>query len=93
MESTLPKMLYIHWQLDREGKDELKDNALESLILMGENPGSYGVIRQKGGLMKSYRSDAGGTLYIGQKGEGLFIQTGGTNYSTPSRADRTSAPS
>ena len=54
---------------------------LGSLILMGENPGSYGVIRQKGGLMKSYRSDAGGTLYIGQKGEGLFIQTGGTNYS------------
>ena len=52
---------------------------LGSLILMGENPGSYGVIRQKGGLMKSYRSDAGGTLYIGQKGEGLFIQTGGTN--------------
>ena len=54
---------------------------LGSLILMGEHAGSYGVIRQKGGLMKSYRTDAGGTLYIGQKGEGLFIQTGGTNYS------------
>ena len=54
---------------------------LGSLILMGEHVGSYGVIRQKGGLMKSYRTDAGGTLYIGQKGEGLFIQTGGTNYS------------
>lgn len=36
MESTQPKMLYIQWQLDREEKDELKDNALESLGLMGE---------------------------------------------------------
>ena len=36
MESVLPKMLYIHWQLDRKGKDELKDNALESLTEMGE---------------------------------------------------------
>ena len=36
MESTLPKMQYIIWQLDRRPKDELKDNALESLILMGE---------------------------------------------------------
>ncbi len=36
MESTLPKMLYIQWQLDREDKDELKDNALESLTDMGE---------------------------------------------------------
>ena len=36
MESTLPKMLYINWQLDREGQDELKDNALEGLTEMGE---------------------------------------------------------
>lgn len=36
MESTQPKMLYIQWQLDRAPKDEMKDNALESLILMGE---------------------------------------------------------
>lgn len=36
MDSTLPKMLYIHWQLDRGDKDELRDNALESLIQMGE---------------------------------------------------------
>ena len=36
MESTLPKMQYIHWQLDRVPKDELKDNALESMILMGD---------------------------------------------------------
>ena len=36
MESVLPKMLYIHWQLDREGKDELRDNALERLTAMGE---------------------------------------------------------
>ena len=36
MESTLPKMQYILWQLDRKPKDDLKDNALESLILMGE---------------------------------------------------------
>ena len=37
MESVLPKMLYIHWQLNREAKDELKDNALESLTEMGES--------------------------------------------------------
>ena len=36
MNSVLPKMLYIHWQLDREDRDELKDNALESLTEMGE---------------------------------------------------------
>ena len=36
MDSTLPKMQYIHWQLDRAPKDELKDNALKSLILMGD---------------------------------------------------------
>lgn len=36
MESTLPKMLYIHWQLNRDGHDELKDNALEALTEMGE---------------------------------------------------------
>ncbi len=36
MESALPKMLYIQWQLDRKEKDELKDNAVESLCLMGE---------------------------------------------------------
>lgn len=36
MESVLPKMLYITWQLDRNGQDELKDNALESLTAMGE---------------------------------------------------------
>ena len=35
MESTLPKMLYINWQLDRAEKDEMKDNALESLRAMG----------------------------------------------------------
>ncbi len=37
MESTLPKMLYIRWQLDREGQDELKDNALEGLAEMGDS--------------------------------------------------------
>ena len=36
MESILPKMLYIQWQMNREGKDELKDNALEALTEMGE---------------------------------------------------------
>ena len=36
MESGLPKMLYINWQLEREEKDELKDNAVESLCTMGE---------------------------------------------------------
>ncbi|MBQ9251154.1 MAG: hypothetical protein IJ188_00785 [Clostridia bacterium] len=35
MESLLPKMLYINWQLDRAEKDEMKDNALESLREMG----------------------------------------------------------
>ena len=36
MDSVLPKMLYIRWQLDRTPQDELKDNALESLTEMGE---------------------------------------------------------
>ena len=36
MESTQPKMLYINWQLDRAEKDEVRDNALESLREMGE---------------------------------------------------------
>ena len=36
MESTMPKMIYIRWQLDREREDELKDSALESLTAMGE---------------------------------------------------------
>ncbi len=36
MNSTLPRMLYINWQLDRKPKDELRDNALESLLEMGE---------------------------------------------------------
>ncbi len=37
MESTQPKMLYIQWQLDRAVKDELKDNAVESLSVMGKS--------------------------------------------------------
>lgn len=37
MESTMPKMLYINWQLDRAPKDELRDHALESLTEMGES--------------------------------------------------------
>lgn len=36
MDSVLPKMLYIRWQLNRDSQDELKDNALESLTEMGE---------------------------------------------------------
>lgn len=36
MESTLPRMLYIQWQLDREDHDELADNALDSLREMGK---------------------------------------------------------
>ncbi|MBQ8200862.1 MAG: HEAT repeat domain-containing protein [Clostridia bacterium] len=35
MESTLPKMLYITWQLNREDHDDLADNALDSLREMG----------------------------------------------------------
>ena len=37
MQSTLPRMLYINWQIKRDEKDELKDNALESLVEMGES--------------------------------------------------------
>ena len=37
MESTLPKMLYISWQLNREDHDELADNALDSLRDMGKS--------------------------------------------------------
>ena len=36
MESVLPKMLYIQWQLDRKSKNDLCDNALESLSVMGK---------------------------------------------------------
>lgn len=36
MKSTLPKMLYIDWQVNRVQEDELKDNALESLTDMGQ---------------------------------------------------------
>lgn len=35
MESTAPMEMYILWQLDRREKDELCDNALESLMDMG----------------------------------------------------------
>lgn len=35
MESDKPKMTYINWQLNRKENDELCDNALESLVLMG----------------------------------------------------------
>ena len=37
LKSTQPKMLYIHWQLNRADRDEMKDNALESLREMGES--------------------------------------------------------
>ena len=36
MESVQPKMLYISWQLNRKEKDDMADNALESLRGMGE---------------------------------------------------------
>ena len=36
MGSTQPKMLYIAWQMERERKDDLCDNALESLAEMGK---------------------------------------------------------
>lgn len=35
MGSTLPKMLYITWQLNRKAEDDLADNALDSLRDMG----------------------------------------------------------
>ena len=35
MESTQPKMLYIDWQMNRPEKDDLCDNALDSLKSMG----------------------------------------------------------
>ncbi len=37
MESTLPRTLYINWQLNRPAKDEMKDHALESLTEMGSS--------------------------------------------------------
>ncbi len=36
MESPLPKMLYIAWQLNRKDVDDLADNALDSLREMGK---------------------------------------------------------
>jgi len=35
MESDAPRALYIAWQVNRQAKDELADNALESLSVMG----------------------------------------------------------
>lgn len=35
MESTLPKMLYINLQMNRAQEDDLADNAIESLNIMG----------------------------------------------------------
>jgi hypothetical protein len=35
LNSVLPKMLYIQWQLDREANDELADSAIDSLAEMG----------------------------------------------------------
>jgi hypothetical protein len=37
LDSVQPKMLYINWQLERKAEDDLKDNAVESLIVMGES--------------------------------------------------------
>ncbi len=37
MRSSAPKALYIAWQLNRRQKDELCDNALESLAAMGRD--------------------------------------------------------
>ena len=37
MESTLPRSLYIDWQLERAVQDDLADNALDSLRDMGES--------------------------------------------------------
>ena len=37
LESTLPKMLYISWQVTRQAEDELADNAIESLKEMGKS--------------------------------------------------------
>ena len=37
MGSVLPKMIYINWQLDRDQKDEMKDNALEILKIEGND--------------------------------------------------------
>ena len=37
LESTQPKMLYISWQMERQAKDELADNALDSLAEMGKS--------------------------------------------------------
>lgn len=37
LDSTMPKMLYISWQLNRQQDDELADNALESLSSMGQS--------------------------------------------------------
>lgn len=37
LESTLPKTLYISWQVNRQPDDELADNAIESLKEMGKS--------------------------------------------------------
>ena len=48
-------------------------------VYMAEKTGSFGAFRQTGGLMELRNSSAEIIFYAGRAGEGLFVQTGGTN--------------
>ena len=48
-------------------------------VYMAEWRGSFGTFRQTGGLMELRTPSSESTFYAGRAGEGLFVQTGGTN--------------
>ena len=52
-----------------------------STVNLANNTGSYGALRQTGGLFKAVKHSSGSEtlMYIGKKGHALFVQTGGTN--------------
>ena len=61
-------------------------------VFIAENPGAFGAFRQTGGFFESYDTTQNGTsMFIGCRGNALFVQTGGTNdiTHTTSKGDQT----
>ena len=53
---------------------------VSNTLYVAERVGSFGAFRQTGGLFECRRPDStDATFYAGRGGEGLFVQTGGTN--------------
>ena len=66
---------------------------MNNTVYLANAIGSYGAIRQTGGLFKVTRyADTPVMMYIGRRGRALFVQTGGTNevaYEVNEQARRT----